>query len=246
MGMGAPFRFRQFTVRQEGAAMKVGTDGILIGAWAPLPEAAGPGPGASCTCLDVGSGNGLLALMLAQRASSARITAIEKDAGACRLSRENFEASPWRGRLKAVHSDFRDFAATTNQRFDAIVSNPPFFREDTKSGSAGRALARQQDALPFDALLEGADLLLDPEGFFSLILPWREASGFVDRAAAYNMFPIKITSVQSRPGRPALRGLLAFGRKKVHTERASLLIAAENGGYTPAFRNLTGTFYLDI
>lgn len=226
--------------------MKVGTDGILIGAWAPLAEAACGRPGGGCACLDIGSGNGLIALMLAQRAPNGRITAIEKERGAYRLSQENFEASPWKGRLIALHTDFRDFAATADQRFHTIVSNPPFFREDTAGGSAGRDLARRQEALPFGALLAGVDRLLHPEGIFSLILPWRESAGFVDRASACGMHPIKITSVQSRPGGLAKRAMLAFGRKKVRPEQESLCIATEGGGYSPAFRKLTAAFYLNL
>ena len=141
-----PFKFKEFTIHQDQCAMKVGTDGVLLGAWASLanqPE----------SILDIGAGTGLIALQLAQRSSAETIDAIELDDAAYEQCVANFEASPWGDRLFCYHAGFDEFVGEMDDKYDLIVSNPPFYAEDVTSGDTSRDTARQNSSLPFDELL---------------------------------------------------------------------------------------------
>lgn len=237
--MSSVFRFKQFQVEQDGAAMKVGTDGVLLGAWAPLPETPD-------RLLDVGSGNGLLALMLAQRCPSGDIEAVEIDPGAYVQCVENFEASPWADRLFCYHCSWMEFAAETEDRYQAIVSNPPFHQEQVKSNEPGRDLARREEALPFAGLVEGVDRLLAPEGLFSLILPYSSEAEFIRLAGGQDLYPMRILRVRGRAGVPVKRSLICFGRRQVPVLQEELIIERGRHEYTEAYKNLTRNFYLKM
>ncbi|MGB5435860.1 MAG: methyltransferase, partial [Maribacter sp.] len=150
-----PFKFKEFIIHQDRCAMKIGTDGVLLGAWTSLA-------GHPKSILDIGAGTGLLALMLAQRCGAETIDALEINADAYEQCVENFEASPWDDRLFCYHAGLDEFMDEIEDQYDLIVSNPPFFSEDVSSGDFARDTARQNQSLPFEALIEGVSMLLAP------------------------------------------------------------------------------------
>jgi tRNA1Val (adenine37-N6)-methyltransferase len=161
------FQFKKFTVQQDKTAMKVGTDGVLLGAWAPIDNHPN-------TILDIGAGTGLIALMLAQRSNAQQIDALEIDEDAYEQATDNFENSPWNDRLFCFHAGLDEFVEDPEDEYDLIVSNPPFYTEDYKSEDASRDLARFEEAMPFEELVEAADLLLSEKGVFAVIIPYKE------------------------------------------------------------------------
>lgn len=227
------FRFKEFTVYQDKCAMKVGTDGVLLGAWAPVEDVT--------RILDVGTGTGLISLMLAQR-SAATITAIDIDEGAVCQARENFENSPWKERLNVLHADFNTFQPSG--LFDLIVSNPPYFVGSLKSPDAQRSIARHDNTLNYHNLFRGVSRLLAPEGMFAVIIPADVVSSIVSIAAGYNLYPRKHTDVITSPGKPPKRTLLCF-MASVHDCRPDeLLIELERHKYSEEYIALTRDFYL--
>lgn len=243
------FQFKQFSIKQDKTAMKVGTDGVLLGAWTPLelkPE----------SILDIGTGTGLIALQLAQRSSAFQIDALEIDEHAYEQAVENFEQSPWNDRLFCYHAALDEFVEEAeaeleefgeSQCYDLIVSNPPFYSEDVKSQETARDLARFQDALPFDELISAADLLLSDEGIFAVIIPYKEEEGFIALCAQHNLFPYKITRVKGNPTTAIVRSLLAFGRTPlVEIPTDELVIETARHQYTPEYIALTRDFYLKM
>lgn len=217
--------------------MKVGTDGVLLGAWAPLD-------GNPQAILDVGAGTGLLALMLAQRSAADTIDAVEIDAEAYATCVQNFEASPWADRLFCYHASLAEFASEFGPEYDLIVSNPPYHAETVGSGKPARDQARQQRALPFPELLEGVAALLRPTGQFSLILPYKEEEPFLSLAARYGLYPRDVVRVSGRSGAPPKRSLLHLLRDPVETHVMNLCIHDAGGAYSEAYRHLTRDFYL--
>jgi tRNA1Val (adenine37-N6)-methyltransferase len=163
MGRNNYFRFKQFTIIQERSAMKVGTDGVLLGAWTKVPQAG--------SILDIGTGTGVIALMLAQRSADALVTGIEYEMEAAREATENAENSPWSNRLNMLHISFQDFYKTCPAKFDLIISNPPFFINSRKPKEGKLSAAKHNHLLPLDDLALGIANLLSDDGIFSLILP---------------------------------------------------------------------------
>jgi tRNA1Val (adenine37-N6)-methyltransferase len=235
------FQFKQFAVRQEKAAMKVGTDGVLLGAWAPI----GHQP---FSILDIGAGTGLVALMLAQRTDAEQIDAIEIDAGAYEDCVENFEESPWNDRLFCYHASLDDFMEDLeDEEYDLIVSNPPFYTNAFPSGDTRRDAARMEHALPFGDLAEAASVLLSDEGLFCAIVPFSEEAAMVAHAAAHDLFLCKRTHVSGTPDSGIKRSLLAFSRQappEVAEDR--LIIENARHDYTPGYIALTRDFYLKM
>ena len=214
------FKFKQFTIQQANAAMKVGTDGILLGAWVDV---------SNCTrILDVGTGTGLIALMMAQR-SKAQVSAIEIEKNAASEAMRNVVESPWSEKLTVEHISFQNYARKCSQSYDLIVSNPPFFNQSLKAGNNERTLARHTDALPFDELVEDSFKLLSKTGRFALVLPVKEAELLKHFALDMGMFLIRETIVKPKPGRDANRILLEYGKKQVRPIMDGLTIYEENG-----------------
>lgn len=221
--------------------MKVGTDGVLLGAWTEcVPQVS--------SILDVGAGTGLVALMLAQRSAAPTIDAIEIDDPAFEQCVENFEASPWGDRLFCYHGDFIDFVAEMNETYDLIVSNPPFHNENVTSGSTARDRARQNNALPFAALLQGISLLLSENGSFSTIVPKNHVDQIVGLANENGLFPHRRTWVKGHPNAPIKRGLMQFTKQppKTGCREDILTIEQERHQYTPEYIRLIGDFYLEV
>ena len=234
------FSFKQFSIQQDRCAMKIGTDGVLLGAWTPIDTNP-------FSILDIGTGTGIIALMLAQRTNGEQIDALEIDEGAYEQAVDNFENSPWSNRLFCFHAGLDEFVAEPEDEYDLIVSNPPFYTDDFKSANEQRDLARFADAMPFEELIEAAALLLSENGIFSVIIPFKEEEFFLALAKEYELFPLKITRVKGTPTTEIKRSLLAFSR----TETANfpideLIIETARHIYTPEYTALTNDFYLKM
>lgn len=233
------FSFKQFNVQQDRCAMKIGTDGVLLGAWTPLINNP-------YNLLDIGAGTGILSLMLAQRSNLEQIDAIEIDEGAYEQCVENFEASPWSDRLFCFHAGLDEFVDDPEDEYDLIISNPPFYTDTFKSENTQRDIARFEDALPFEELIEAADLLLSDNGIFSVIIPYKEETKFVSMCKELELFPLKITRVKGTPTAEIKRSLLAFTRIEQTPIIDELTIEILRHQYTPEYIALTEDFYLKM
>lgn len=234
------FQFKQFSVSQEKTAMKIGTDGVLLGAWAPVSEN-------TYSILDIGSGTGIIALMLAQRSNAEQIDALEIDEDAYEESVENFENSPWGDRLFCYHAGLDEFMDEPEDEYDLIVSNPPFHTENYFSGDEKRDQARFTESLPFEDLVEAADLLLSEHGIFAIIIPFSAEEKFIALANDFDLYPIKITRVKGTPTTEIKRSLLAFSRNKPNISPTDeLVIEIARHDYTPEYIALTKDFYLKM
>jgi tRNA1Val (adenine37-N6)-methyltransferase len=234
------FSFKQFTVQQDKCAMKIGTDGVLLGAWCPIDNNP-------FSILDIGTGTGILSLMLSQRSNAEQIDALEIDEKAYEQCVENFENSPWSDRLFCFHAGLDEFVDEPEDEYDIIISNPPFYSEDYKTDSSQRDLARFQDALPFEDLIEAADLLLSENGIFAVIIPYKEEERFIDLCAEVELFPVKVTRVKGSHTTPIVRSLLAFKRYELSVLTADeLVIEISRHEYTDDYINLTKDFYLKM
>ena len=234
------FNFKQFTVQQDRCAMKIGTDGVLLGAWCPIDNNP-------FSVLDIGAGTGILSLMLAQRSNAEKIDSLEIDEEAYEQCVENFENSPWSDRLFCFHAGLDEFVDEPEDEYDIIISNPPFYSEDYKTDSSQRDLARFQDALPFEDLIEAADLLLSENGIFAVIIPYKEEERFIDLCAEVELFPVKVTRVKGSHTTPIVRSLLAFKRYELSVLTADeLVIEISRHEYTDDYINLTKDFYLKM
>ena len=236
-----PFKFKQFSIDQDRCAMKIGTDGVLLGAWASLehqPE----------SILDIGAGTGLIALMMAQRSDAFLIDAIEIEENAYEQAVENFEKSDWGDRLFCYHAGFDEFVKEMQdeEKYDLIISNPPFFSEDYKSGESNRDQARFADALPLTELIEGTSLLLAENGHFDLIIPFSEEKKAIEIAENFSLFPQKITRVKGTENSPVKRSLISFGFEKSKTEIDELVLEISRHNYTEDFKELVKDFYLKL
>lgn len=234
------FQFKQFSVEQDRTAMKIGTDGVLLGVWTPIENNP-------FSVLDIGTGTGIIALMLAQRSHAEQIDALEIDEDAYEQATDNFENSPWNDRLFCFHAGLDEFVEEPEDEYDLIVSNPPFYSEDYKSDNEQRDLARFQDAMPFEDLIEAAALLLSENGIFSVIIPFKEEKKFLALANEYELYPLKITRVKGTPISEIKRSLLAFSRNEM-TDFAvdELIIETARHIYTPEYIALTKDFYLKM
>jgi tRNA1Val (adenine37-N6)-methyltransferase len=233
------FSFKQFSIQQDRCAMKVGTDSVLLGAWCPIENNP-------FSVFDIGAGTGILSLMIAQRSNAEQIDAIEIDEEAYEQCVENFENSPWGDRLFCFHAGLDEFVEEPEDEYDLIISNPPFYTDDYKSENASREIARFEDALPFEDLLEAADLLLSENGIFSVILPFKEETKFIDLAKEFELYPFKITRVKGTPTTEIKRSLLAFSRFEKSTVIDELIIETARHQYTEDYIALTKDFYLKM
>ena len=234
------FQFKQFKVNQDRCAMKIGADSVLLGAWCPIDNNP-------FSVLDIGAGTGILSLMLAQRSNALQIDAIEIDENAYEQCVENFESSPWGDRLFCFHAGLDEFVEEPEDKYDLIVSNPPFYSEDFKTGNEQRDLARFQDAMPFEDLVEVAHLLLSENGIFAVIIPFKEEEKFINLCGNFELFPIKITRVKGTPNTPIKRSLLAFKRYELSVLTADeLIIETARHQYTEDYIDLTKDFYLKM
>lgn len=233
--MGADsFRFKQFEVCQQRSAMKVGTDGVLIGAWASVqPE--------DRKILDIGTGTGLIALMLAQRNAEAQVVGVEIDAESAAQARENFENSSWSDRLCIEECAVQEFV--TEQRFDLIVSNPPYFVDSLKCTDDSRTTARHTDTLSFAELMRSASRLLKPEGRFAVIVPAEAALSVI---SAGSLHLLRRCDVLTKPKGQPKRVMLEFSPRFAGAATRETLTIGDGtaGGYSAEYKALTREFYL--
>ena len=237
--MNKPFQFKEFKVNQDKCAMKIGTDGVLLGAWASIDKN-------SFSVLDIGAGTGILSLMIAQRSNAQNIEAIEIDADAYEQCSENFENSPWADRLFCYHASLLEFVEEADEKYDHIICNPPFYSEDFKTDNDARDLARFNDAMPFEHLIYAVANLLSESGVFSVIIPFKEELSFIDLASKAALYPKNILHVKGNPDSEIKRSLLEFTFMKNEAKILELVIEKLRHQYTEEYINLTKDFYLKM
>jgi tRNA1Val (adenine37-N6)-methyltransferase len=236
-----PFKFKQFTVEQDRCAMKVGTDGVLLGAWASLEHNPQ-------NILDIGTGTGIISLMLAQRSLAENIDAVEIDDNAYEQAMSNFENSLWADRLFCYHAAIQEFASEMDEEenYDLIISNPPFYSEDYKTQNAARNLARFTEALPFQHLIVCASHLLSKTGKFVVILPKAEVEQFIQISEENKLFLCRKCEVRGTETSIVKRVLLEFGFNKGTLIINELTIEKARHIYTDQYTSLVQDFYLKM
>jgi len=232
-----PFRFKQFSVFHDKCTLKVNTDAVLLGAYADVEK--------SKRILDIGTGSGVIALMLAQR-SGAIIDAVEIDPDSAKQAGANFLNSPWNSRLKVYCASFRDFFSSCHIKYHIIVSNPPFFCNSLKSPFPDKSLAKHNNNLTFEELLAGAIKLLHEDGYFYVILPFIETRIFREKAKAEGLFLIRELLIHPKQDKPVNRVISCFGliRKEVCTGQINLRTG--NGLYSEEYKKLSCDYFLDF
>lgn len=222
--------------------MKVGTDGVLLGAWALQSEKLKVK--SERTFLDVGTGSGLIALMLAQRFEKAQIDAIDIDGDAVKQAMDNFARSPWTNRLTCRQIAVQDLAKE-DVRYDAIVSNPPYFVDSLKNPNIQRQTARHTDTLSYEELLASCEQLLTADGVLSLILPAESEQVVLEKAQSIGLYPTRLVHVYSKPGKPVKRILLELQKRNDQPcEESHFYIESESSPRSDEYTALTKDFYL--
>lgn len=240
MDVNKPFLFKQFAVAQDKVTMKVGTDGVLLGSWVSVENKK--------SGLDIGTGTGLIALILAQRLQQdARIDAVDIDPGAIEQAHGNFQSSPWSTRLFVQQDAIQEYANKVHRKYDIIVSNPPFFTGGMLSEFNNKNDVRHTIKLPHGDLLRAVSRLLKPEGHLGLILPYLQGLRFIEISESYGLFPKRVTAVRSRAANSIERLLLELGYDR-HSNPTSdeLVIHAEGNEYSEEYKALTRPFYLNF
>lgn len=230
------FQFKQFTIHQRRAAMKVGTDGVLLGSLAEGGR----------RILDIGTGTGIISLMMAQRYPDAHFTAVEIDDNAFLDAQENFEQSPFADRISLVKAAFQDYAKTCGMTFDCIVSNPPYFDESLENPDEGRTRARHTSSLPFRELIGGAYRLLEDGGCFSVCIPPEVLKKFTAECLIAG-FTLKVCyGIKSVPRKPMPKRYVLVYQKGVITEPQQHIFCMQNadGSRSEWYKELMKDFYL--
>lgn len=235
--MGNPyFKFKKFTIYHDRCAMKVGTDGVLLGAWASANSPK--------RILDIGTGTGLISLQLAQRYHDSQITGIEIDTEAASQACENVEASPWASRINIICKDFLHY--NSDQKFNLIVSNPPYFVDSLKCPDEQRNLARHAQGLSYELLCKHASQLLDSEGNFCVIIPAEVESHVVECAAMQQLYPCQRLYMHNKPQAPLRRVLINFSHQLIPCINKQLFIRTIDNNYSDEYKELTADFYLNF
>ena len=230
------FQFQQFRVAQDRCAMKISTDAVLLGT---LVQSDAPKQ-----ILDIGTGTGVIALMLAQRFPEASLTALELDPEAASQARENCEQSPFSERLTVLQDRLQDFSV--EQRFDLLVSNPPFFPNHLSTSDPKRQQALHTDSLSFEELLHKASQLLTPSGSFWVILPPRQMQDFIQYATAHGLFPGTRVGIRDSAAKPIHREVASFtfSESLSTTRPEEILLKNEDGSYSARYQQLISGFLL--
>jgi tRNA1Val (adenine37-N6)-methyltransferase len=231
------FRFKQFSIVQQNVGMKLNTDGVLLGAWTSVTNRR--------ALLDIGTGTGIIALMLAQKSNEkARIDAVEIDPLACLDAFTNINNCPFYKKLSLFNSSIQDFILTKHRSYDCIVSNPPYFTDSTSPSTDQKAMGKHTVTLTHTELIDCVAKLLTDRGKFSVILPDNEGRKMIKLAKSRALYPNKITEVSSVVGRGIERLLIEFGRTDTETQIDHLVIKDIDGTYTQDYIDLTKDFYL--
>ncbi|MDI1354597.1 MAG: methyltransferase [bacterium] len=233
------FEFKKFKIKQDRCAMRVSTDAVLLGAWVI--------PNGSKSILDVGTGTGVIALMLAQR-SEALITAIDIDKESTEQALLNVEESTYKEKVRVLHTSFQDLVNSSSDKFNLIVTNPPYFIDSLKSSSETRSTARHTDSLSFSDLIYGVTKLLDEKGKFCLILPTKEAGLFRELAQSKGLYLSKLLRIRTRKEKDSeKRHLMQFEFKETEFSESTLVIEADSHrNYTEEYKALTKEYYINF
>lgn len=240
--MNKPFQFKEFIVNQDKSAMKIGTDAVLLGTWCSVDHYLD-------TILDIGSGTGIIALMLAQRSDALTIDAVEIDENAYEQTFANFEESDWADRLYCYNSSFQEFAkeiAEEEETYDLIVSNPPFYTDNFETENDARNKARFTSSLSFLELITGVVKILSSNGKFAVVIPYKEEEIFINLAKENKLFLNRICRVQGNPTSEIKRTLLEFSFYQSEITEEHLIIEIERHQYTEQYISLTKDFYLKM
>ncbi len=231
------FAFKQFVIKQDKCAMKVSTDAVLLGAWVI--------PNGSLNILDIGTGTGVIALMLAQK-SKGKIHAIDIEKSAYEQAKINFEESIFTESLSVEHKSLQDFAKSSTQKFDLIVTNPPYFVDSLKSFDSNRSNARHADILPYIELIEGVKIIMSEKGKFCLILPKNEAIKFREQAESRGFHLSKLLRIRTTLDKDEeKRHLMQFEFHPTEFSESTLVIEKdERHSYTEEYKNLTKDYYI--
>ncbi|MFI5171000.1 MAG: tRNA1(Val) (adenine(37)-N6)-methyltransferase [Chitinophagales bacterium] len=232
------FRFKKFSVAQDLTAMKVGTDGVLLGAWVEMqPDIK--------NILDIGTGTGVIALMLAQKFELAKIDAIEIEENAFLQASQNIFSSPWKNRITVNHVSLEDHINQAHKKYDLLVCNPPYFYNNWKVPEAKREMARDAKYFPHELLLAAANQLLAYEGSLNIILPVAEGRSLLNKLESSGLFCKRLTSVSTKAGKPAKRLLIEIVKEAC--ERMEGVLNIENAGinnFSEEYKALTRDYYL--
>jgi len=233
------FHFKKFSIDDSNAAMKVGTDAVLLGAWAKCEN--------ETRILDIGTGSGIIALMMAQRNHGIPIDAVEIESDAAELAKQNVLLSPWAGHITIYNDTISKFILQTIHTYSLIICNPPFFTNSLKTPGKARNLARHNDSLPVTELLDITSRLLSKEGKAAFVLPADAFEYWQEEAVKNNLFPERITHVKSSPAHKPHRFLVLFSPEK-HAEiiKSELIIYSSEKIYSFEYQNLTKDFYLNF
>lgn len=230
------FRFKQFTINQDKSAMKVGTDGVLIGAWAICDQAK--------NVLDIGAGTGLISIMIAQRCN-AIIDAVEIDSDSFLQAQENVNSCPWKERIFLYHESIQEYAENITIKYDLIVSNPPFFNNSLKSENERKSNSKHTDLLSYSDLVFAVNKLIADNGVFSVILPFNEGLRFIEQCRIAALFCVRKTIIFPCPWKKASRVLLEFKKQETPIIENSLTVElSERHEYSAEYIDITKDFYL--
>lgn len=230
-----PFKFKQFQVAHDRCSARVSTDAVVLGAWAECNEAT--------KILDIGCGSGLIGMMLAQRNENADIVGVEIDGEAAGQAKENVLFSPFAGRIRIEHLDIQSYATSTEERFDLIVCNPPFFSGGNLSAGTSRSALRSTKKLPHGDLLSAFRTLLTATGRGVVVLPYIEGLRFCELARSYNLYPVRILQIRQEDEKAIERLVIQLDRKRMEPIRYDMPLAYEGGEPHRHFKRLTKAFY---
>lgn len=232
-----PFKFKQFVIHQDKCAMKVGTDAVLLGALADGSKAA--------SILDIGTGTGIISIMLAQK-TTAEIDAIDIDDFAYEQAKENVRLSPWSSKINVYHISLQEYALSCRKKYDLIVSNPPYFVDASKAPAKARNKARHsEDSLPFDELAKGVEKLLRRGGHFCVILPYKESGLLRNKTQSLSLYCNTIIRICTKKGKIPKRVIMCFEHTLKPIELKDLIIQKEDNSYTKEYIELTKEYYVN-
>ncbi len=231
------FSFKQFTVNQDNCAMKVTTDACLFGAWANSKIQSAE------TLLDIGSGTGLLSLMLSQN-RPIKIDAIEIESSCYGQLCQNIQSSSFSSTINAIHGDIKDWE--TDTRYQVVISNPPFYEKQLRSDQAGVNLARHSDGLTLESLFTHAKRLMNSDGFFYVLMPFYRKAECMDMASRFQLFPVSIADVKQSPFHDPFRVMIQFYTTKSDTEIETIIIKKNASEYSDTFKLLLEQYYLNL
>lgn len=239
MGRNKYFKFKQFTIWQEKTAMKVGIDGVLLGAWTWAENPS--------KILDVGTGTGLIALMMAQRFLNAKVDAVEIDATACEEAQFNINQSPWGERVQLFNASFQQFAEKEIPKYDLIVSNPPFFENSVKVKTVSRELARNSENLNIDELFSGVCKVMKEKSIFAVVFPYLRLDELIEVASKNGLSLSRLLKIKPNPEKPFHRVLAEFTHQnKPFPEDELTIESMVHHDYSEKYRNFTQDFYLNF